>query len=160
MTTTYDAKPLTAETEIAAAPERVWALVSDLRRMSRWSPQVVRTFVRGGAVRLGSKAVNVNRSGWKVWPTQSRVVAFEPGRLITFRVADNWLHWTYELAPAAGGGTVVRVTRTAPDGLSPVSARFQKAFMGGAETFDREVLAGMETTLERIRAEVEAPARS
>ena len=155
MTKTYDAKPLEAEIEIAAAPDTVWSLVSDLPRMASWSPQVVKTFVRGGEVRLGAKAVNINRSGWKVWPTQSKVIAFEPGERLTFRVADNWLHWTYELTPTTTG-TRVRLTRTAPDGLSPVSARLQGAVMGGNERFDAEVLAGMETTLERIRAELEA----
>lgn len=155
MTQTYEARTLEAETEIAATPDEVWALVSDLPRMATWSPQVVKTFVRGGEVRLGAKAVNINRSGWKVWPTQSKVTAFEPGERLTFRVADNWLHWTYELTPTAAG-TKVRVTRTAPDGLSPVSARLQGAVMGGLDKFDAEVQAGMETTLERIKAELEA----
>jgi len=36
--------------EIAASPERVWSLVTDLPRMASWSPQVVKTFVRGAPV--------------------------------------------------------------------------------------------------------------
>lgn len=154
MTTTYEARMLEAETDIAATPEQVWDLVSDLPRMSSWSPQVVKTIVRGGEVRAGAKAININRSGWKLWPTQSKVIAFEPAKRISFRVADNWLHWTYELTPIATG-THVRLTRTAPDGLSPISARLQGLMMGGLDSFDREVQAGMETTLERIRAELE-----
>lgn len=145
---------LEAETEIEASPEQVWELVSDLPRMASWSPQVVRTIVRGGEVREGAKAININRSGWKMWPTQSKVTVFEPGKRISFRVADNWLHWTYELTPTAAG-THVRLTRTAPDGLSPISAKLQGVMMGGLDKFDREVQAGMETTLSRMKAELE-----
>jgi len=154
MTTTHEARMLEAETEIAASPEQVWELVSDLPRMASWSPQVVRTIVRGGEVREGAKAININRSGWKLWPTQSKVTVFEPAKRISFRVADNWLHWTYELTPTPVG-THVRLTRTAPDGLSPISAKLQGVMMGGLDKFDREVQAGMETTLARMKAELE-----
>lgn len=145
---------LEAETEIAAPPEQVWELVSDLPRMASWSPQVVKTIVRGGEVRSGAKAININRSGWKLWPTQSKVIEFEPAKRLSFRVADNWLHWTYELTPTEAG-THVRLTRTAPDGLSPISAKLQGVMMGGLDKFDAEVQAGMETTLDRIKAELE-----
>ena len=58
--------------DVDATPERVWSLVTDLPRMARWSPQVVRTVVRGGGpVQLGTRAVNVNRKGVLVWPTRS-----------------------------------------------------------------------------------------
>ena len=72
--------------EVDATPERVWALVSDLRRMARWSPQLQRTFVRGdGTVRLGTRTVNVNRRGLLVWPTRAKVVRFDPHREIALR---------------------------------------------------------------------------
>lgn len=154
---TYDAPPLRAEIDIAAPPEEVWALVADLPRMASWSPQVVRTFVRGGGpVAVGTKTVNVNRSGVLFWPTNSKVIELEPGRKLTFRIKDNWMQWSYELAATAGGGTHVVHRREAPDGLAPISARFQRLAMGGQEKFDAQVLAGMRTTLERIKAEVES----
>ncbi|WP_460852515.1 SRPBCC family protein [Nocardioides montaniterrae] len=152
----YDAKPLEAEIDIAATPAQVWAMVSDLPRMASWSPQVVKTVVRGGAVVPGARMINVNRSGWKRWPTVAKVTVVEPEREIAFRVADNWLHWAFELSPTADGGTHVRHTRTAPDGLSPISAWSQKLAMGGQEKFDEEILAGMSTTLVRLKAEAEA----
>lgn len=157
MTTTYDAPTLEATIEVAAPPATVWTLVSDLPRMASWSPQVVKTVMRG-PVGPGARALNINRSGWKVWPTRSQVVEFEPERRIAFRVADNWLHWSYELQPTPTGTRVVH-RREAPDGLSPVSGRFQKLLLGGQDTFDAEVLAGMEQTLARIKAEAEGSAR-
>ncbi len=37
-----DVAPIEASIEIAAPPAEVWELVSDLRNMSRWSPQSAR----------------------------------------------------------------------------------------------------------------------
>ncbi len=77
---TEDVEPLIEESvEVAADPARVWSLVSDLPRLAEWSPQVVRSFVRTERpIRLGTRLVNVNRRGLLVWPTQSKVVRFEP----------------------------------------------------------------------------------
>ena len=97
-----DVAPIEASTEIDAPPAQVWALVSDLRNMARWSPQCVRTFVRGGGeVAQGSKMVNINRRGLLFWPTQSKVVRFTPEKEIAFRVKENWTIWSYTLEPTA-----------------------------------------------------------
>ncbi|MDO7868196.1 SRPBCC family protein [Nocardioides jiangxiensis] len=152
----FDAPTLVAETDIAAPPAVVWSMISDLPRMASWSPQVVKTLIPGGSTRAGARMVNLNRNGWKFWPTFSRVTVFEPEQQVAFRVADNWLHWSFELTPTADGGTHVRHSRTAPDGLSPVSAYSQKLAMGGTEKFDGVVEAGMRETLTRLKAEAEA----
>src|SRR3546814_9738305 len=49
--------------EVNAEPGTVWALVTDLPRMAKWSPQVAKTVVRGGPVGLGTTAININRRG-------------------------------------------------------------------------------------------------
>ena len=43
-----DTPDLLDSVHIAASPERVWSLVSDVRRMSEWSPQVESTRLRSG----------------------------------------------------------------------------------------------------------------
>ena len=87
---------------MAADPARVWSLVSDLPRMAEWSPQVVRSFVRTGRpIQLGTRLLNVNRRGLLVWPTQSKVVRFEPHQEIAFRVKDNFTVWSFTLEPTA-----------------------------------------------------------
>ena len=67
------AQPLEASIDIDAAPERVWAIVSDLERMPQWSPQCTRMKVIG-RLREGALTLNLNRDGWKRWPTTARVV--------------------------------------------------------------------------------------
>ena len=139
--------------DIAATPERVWSLVTDLPRMASWSPQGVRTFVRG-PVGLGSRALNVNRTGWKVWPTRSEVVRFEPHRDFAFRIRDNGVIWSYALEPT-DGGTRVTHRRETPDGITPISLRLQDSVLGGVDRFTGELRDGMRATLSRIKAEAE-----
>jgi uncharacterized protein YndB with AHSA1/START domain len=154
-------EPLIEETVVVAAPpERVWALVSDLPRLAEWSPQVVRTFLRGGRpVRLGSRMVNVNRRGLLVWPTQAKVVRFEEGRAIAFKIRENGTTWSFTLEPRDDGdpaaGTRVVQRREAPDGISDLSARLTDRVLGGQVTFQAELRAGMRQTLTRIKAEAE-----
>jgi len=55
-----DPRPIEANIEIDAPPREVWAVVSDLKRVGEWSPQCLRMRVFG-PVRLGARAVNLNR---------------------------------------------------------------------------------------------------
>ena len=150
-----DVAPIEASIEIAAPPAKVWELVSDLSNMSRWSPQVFKTFVRGGTTRQGSKLININRKGLLVWPTQAMVTTFEPGQKIAFRIRENWTIWSFTLGPTADGGTRIVQRREAPKGISDVSVRLTKAVLGGVEDFTADLVTGMNQTLERIKAEAE-----
>ena len=142
--------------DVDATPERVWSLVTDLPRMARWSPQVVRTVVRGGGpVRLGTRAVNVNRKGVLVWPTRSKVVRFEPHRDFAFRIKDNFTVWSFTLE-ATDAGTRVVQRREAPDGTSPISDTLVRRVLGGQESFQTELRGGMRRTLRGIKADAEA----
>ena len=141
--------------EVAAPPEAVWALVSDVRRMASWSPQVVRSFVRGGGVvGPGTRTVNLNRRGPLFWPTQAKVVRFEPHREFALRIKDNYTIWSFSLEPTESGTRVVQ-RRETPDGISAISLRLTKAVLGGQERFTEELRTGMRQTLERIKAELE-----
>ena len=151
---------LEATVEVAAPPERVWALVSDLPRLAEWSPQVVRTFLRGGRpVRQGSRMVNLNRRGLLVWPTQARVVRYDAGRAVAFKVRENGTTWSFALEPVdlADGTTGTRVVqrREAPDGITDLSRRLTDRFLGGQVSFQAELVQGMRQTLARIKDEAE-----
>ncbi len=153
-----DVAPIEASIEIAAPPATVWALVSDLSNMPRWSPQVFKTFVRGGETRQGAKMININRRGLLVWPTQSMVTTFEPEQKIAFRIRDNWTVWSFTLGPTEEGGTRVVQRREAPKGISDISVRLTNAVLGGVDDFTSELVRGMNQTLGRIKADAEATA--
>ncbi|MCB0896562.1 MAG: SRPBCC family protein [Nocardioidaceae bacterium] len=47
-------RELRAETEVAAPPERVWALLTDLSNLPDWSPELVRMVpLKRGGLRVG-----------------------------------------------------------------------------------------------------------
>ncbi len=145
---------ITASIDIDATPAQVWSIVSDLRRMGEWSPQCRRMFIRGGEVKQGTRTINVNRQGWKVWPTRSYVKVFEPEKTLALKIAENGTVWTYDLEPTATG-TRLTESRTAPDGVSDLSNFLTKHVLGGTEAFEDELQRGIEDTLARIKAVAE-----
>jgi uncharacterized protein YndB with AHSA1/START domain len=140
--------------EIDAPPSTVWDIVSDLRRMGEWSPQCVRMAVVGREVGLGTRTVNLNRQGWKRWPTTAKVVVFEPEQTLAFRIPANRTVWSYELEPTATG-TLLTESRRAPAGVSRLSNVLVGAALGGTEAFEESVSDGIVRTLERIKTEAE-----
>jgi uncharacterized protein YndB with AHSA1/START domain len=148
-----DVAPIEATIEIAAPPAKVWSLVSDLRNMARWSPQVVKTFVKT-PVAEGSTMFNINRRKLLVWPTQAKVVRFVPEQEIAFRVKENFTVWSYQLE-ATGTGTRLTSRREAPQGISDLSVGLTKRALGGVDVFTEELQHGMRETLGKIKADAE-----
>ncbi|QDQ98332.1 SRPBCC family protein [Tomitella fengzijianii] len=145
---------LKASIEIDAPVEKVWTIVSDLKRMGEWSPMTRKMRV-SGPVGVGTKTFNLNKSGWRVWPTTSKVVRFESNKQIAFRVNENRTIWSYELI-SDGQTTTVTERREVPEGTSKVSQFLVKYFMGGTEPFEQNLAKGMDATLARIKREAEA----
>ena len=145
--------PLSASVDVAAPPEQVWAVVSDVRRMSEWSPECRRIVVLGSPKQgPGTTFLGINRRGWAAWPTTSRVVRHEPGRAIAWRTRESGATWTYELAPSDTG---TRLTGRRELASYTLGTRLMAPLIGGAQGHDEELADGIRTTLERIRATVE-----
>ena len=156
MDTTYE--PLLEDRiEIDAPVDRVWALVSDVRRIPEWSPQVASTRLRAGFERceLGAEFTNRNREGELEWTTHGTIVRYDAERVIAFRITENWVIWSFHLEPT-DGGTALTERREAPDGISDLSLEWTDAFLGGQTPFTEIMRAGMRQTLERIKAAAEA----
>jgi uncharacterized protein YndB with AHSA1/START domain len=150
--------PITASVEVDASPDTVWAVVSDVTRMPEWSPELRRLFVLGSKEpRVGMRLVGVNRRGYAVWPTTSKVVRFEPGRAVAWRTRESGATWTYELEPTSTG---TRITGRRDLPAFTLGTTLMAPVIGGAERHDRELADGIRTTLERIKASIEAGAIS
>jgi uncharacterized protein YndB with AHSA1/START domain len=98
--------------DIDASPETVYALVSDLPSMGRWSPECYRCDWRGGATKAapGVRFVGRNRIGARRWSTEGTVVVADPGHELTFDIQSFGLpvsRWTYRIAPRSGGGVTL-----------------------------------------------------
>lgn len=157
MTTTQQPAQLEATIEIDSPPAQVWALISDPSRMSAFSPQVVKTFVRGsGPVGKGTKFLNLNHRGPVFWPTQAMVVRCEPHREFAFRIKENYTIWAFTLEPTATGGTRLTQRRETPKGISNLSLSLTKVVLGGVPKFTGELQDGMHATLAKIKQAAEA----
>ncbi len=142
---------------MAAPPEKVWDLVSDVTRIGSYSPETFEAEWLDGATgpAVGARFrghVKRNGRGPTYWTTCT-VTASEPGRAFAFEVGSPGKPintWGYQLAEAADGGTDV----TESFRLSPkLPLRAYWALFGWARGRTNE--RGMRTTLERIKAEVE-----
>ena len=145
--------PISASVELAAPPETVWELVSDVSRMSDWSPECRKIVVLGSPKQgVGTKFIGLNRRGWAVWPTTSKVVRFEPGKAVAWRTRESGATWSYEIAPTASG-TSLTGRRELPS--YTIGTKLMAPIIGGAGGHDQELAEGIRTTLERIKATVE-----
>jgi uncharacterized protein YndB with AHSA1/START domain len=145
---------------MAAPPERIWALVSDVTRIGKYSPETFEAEWLDGASgpAVGAKFrghVKRNRKGPIYWTTCT-VLASEPGREFGFGVgpADKPLNvWRYRLEPSGDGTDVTESFELSNTAL----LRLYWALLGWAR--GRTNRNGMRTTLERIKAEVESGAQ-
>jgi uncharacterized protein YndB with AHSA1/START domain len=144
---------LQAEVDINAPVSRVWGLVSDLSRMPQWSPQC-RMMKLLGPLRPGTRTINLNRRNMLFWPTTATITEVIPERKIAFRIPLNTSVWSYELE-ATDTGTRLVETRHAENGVRAVSTAVTKAALGGVDSFESELLAGMNQSLARIKAAAE-----
>jgi uncharacterized protein YndB with AHSA1/START domain len=149
-------KNLEASIDIDAAPDLVWSLVSDLKRMPEWSPQCRRMQLLG-ALREGCFTINMNRQGRKFWPTVSKVVRLEPKHAIAFRTVTNNSTWSFDITPTATGSRLTERRLVPQDGTAWLSKTLVEHLLGGEGGFDAEMVDGMNTTLAKIKAAVEHP---
>ena len=144
---------LQAQVDIKAPVSKVWALVSDFRRMPQWSPQC--RYMRPlGAVRHGTRTININRRNHLFWATTCTVLEMIPDQKLAFRVNTNNTIWSYELQPIAEGTRVVE-SRHAENGTKPMSSMAVNALFGGTANFERELVDGMNASLAKIKAAAE-----
>jgi len=103
---------VTVEVDIAAAPTRVWELVSDINLPARFSTEFLgATWINTESPRVGAAFVGRNRrEEGREWETTSYIVAWEPPWVLAWNVSDPAqpsAQWRFELEPL-GSGTRLR----------------------------------------------------
>lgn len=143
---------------MAAPPDKVWALLSDVTRIGRYSPETFEAEwiapAQGPAVGAQFRGhVKRNEKGPTYWTTCT-VLASEPGREFTFGVGNNPKRplntWGYKLEAAGDGTDVTEFFQL----LDTFGLRLYWAVLGWAR--GKRNRNDMRRTLERVKAEVEA----
>lgn len=143
-----------ASIDIAAPPEAVYDLVSDLTRMGEWSPESVGgSWKDGGTGRVGDWFEGHNRAGEREWTRESEVAVADRARDFTFVVGGveaNRTWWSYELEPTATGTRLTErwwIANKSPALLEATDEQFQ-ARVDMTRGSIEATLAGVKATAE------------
>lgn len=144
---------------MATTPEKLYELLADVTRMREFSPEVVECRWLDGATGPSVGARFAAKNKFSRGPTlgnKATLTVLEPGRKVTWSRTEPFggtVEWTYEFLPHPDGTEVVESYFF----TKPVS-RFGWIIIGAFTSGDRrgQMHAGMEATLQRLRAYVEA----
>lgn len=137
--------------DIAASPEKVWSLITDLPRMGEWSPENQGGEWMNGATgpEVGASFKGRNSNDKKSWSTVVKVNACEVPRTFSFGLmvyGKNWCDWVYEIEPAGAGS---RVTHSWVDHRGRVSNFLGKLVSGVSDRASHN-RKNMERTLDNL----------
>lgn len=146
----------TAESSIVidAAPELVWALVSDVTRTPEWSPVCRRCEWLDGHEQpaVGARFRGQNRLNGARWSRECVVTECEPGRVFGFSTlfkGQESTRWRYGVEPLDGR---TKLTQSYQVVLVPPWLRVLRRLPGVVAKSDRDTAWNVSTSLERIKA--------
>jgi uncharacterized protein YndB with AHSA1/START domain len=144
-----------ASVTIAAPPETVWEMVSDITRMGEWSPGSTggRWILGASGPAVDAKFLGFNKRGFARWFTTCKVTECERPTAFSFRVLENKMQWGFRLEPTSDGGTLLTQWRDRDKlPLAPVQLMAKVLFQGKVE---EEMVDGMSRTLSAIKSKAE-----
>jgi carbon monoxide dehydrogenase subunit G len=142
---------------IAATPEQVYALISDMPRMGEWSPECRQVEWADGSTiaTVGARFVGHNRSGpggLLRWSTRGRVLTADPGLEFAFVTEGSGGRestvWRYRFERVDGG---TRVTESYEVRWIPMWLRI----IDVPTNRDRQLREAMAHTLRQLKAAAE-----
>lgn len=127
---------ITMSVDVAASPERVFAICSDIEGSPKMQPKIVSVeMLTPGPMRVGTKWREKRKMGSGSAEAMIEVTGFEPGKRYEFASMSKGPGFTGEIAVAAkGSGTVLSMTMR-PMGLG---SKIILWIMGG--TLKRELM--------------------
>ncbi|RJQ69597.1 SRPBCC family protein [Pseudonocardiaceae bacterium YIM PH 21723] len=98
----------TGSVEIAASPEKVYELISDVPNFGKYTAETYRATWLGGPRKpvVGQKFLGWNSNGKMTWATPVKITAADPGRRFAFQclgVGFEAGYWQYDIEPTDGG---------------------------------------------------------
>jgi uncharacterized protein YndB with AHSA1/START domain len=146
----------TASLDIAAAPQVVYAHITDLDALAEMAAETTDIrWRKGSAAAPGAVFRGSNRNGWRRWTTTCTVTDAEPGRRFAFEVTHTSVpvsRWQYDIEPAGDG---CRVTESMWDRRPGWFARFGPLATGVGDRRAANA-ENIRATLARLKARVES----
>lgn len=143
--------------EVAAPPAEVFAVVTDVHRMARWSPECFAVWVWHKQNGRPARFIGWNRHGLHVWMSSCRVRMADPDSEFAFDVSALGFpvaRWGYRFSPTAGG---TEVTEYWIDKRTRGAHVLGRIFIGKASNIREEINRdGMRRTLLRLKSELES----
>lgn len=162
-------KTVSADAVVAASIDDVYAAVSDVTQMGRWSPENRGAVMGsgGGALAVGDIFVGRNKRGWYRWSTRCVIRAVEPNARLAFQVVAigfgrnprlpvSMSSWEYRFEPVDGGTRVTETWTDDRDGWpEAIVPAFDRLATRG-QTFAEFNHRNIETTLRGLQTELSA----
>lgn len=142
---------------IAASPQALYAMVSDVTRMGEWSPVTTSCWWdEGDGPAAGAWFTGHNEApGRDPWETRCQVAVAEPGREFAFIVGGAWVRWGYAFAPVPGGTEVTESWAFLPAGLERFDQRYGDEAAAQVALRYEAARAGIPATLAAIKRAAE-----
>jgi len=121
---------------ITSTPERVWAVLGDVKRMPEWSEELESVeLLEGDGRSVGTRFRGNNRHEKRgAWSMSCVIDAYEDGRALEFHTEDGKgdirTRWWYRIEPAGDGGTNVTEGFLRVAKLGKVRAMAERKLLG------------------------------
>lgn len=144
---------------VAASPQQVYDVVSDITRTGEWSP-VCRSaeWVDPQRTGEGAQFLGHNDDGTKEWTTTSTVVSARPGEEFVWEVGEGFVRWGYHLRAVDGGTELTHAWEVLP----PLHGHFARKYGEQAQEVlahrTRSAHASIPRTLETLKGIIERQA--
>jgi uncharacterized protein YndB with AHSA1/START domain len=150
-----------ASVHVNASPEKIYELITDVRRMGEWSPECQHCEWLDGATgpTVGARFKGSNRKGFVRWTTKPRVLVADEGREFAFATdvrGKDLTKWTYRFEPDGDGTKVTESFEMMADVPGPIV--FAEKYLMRIKDRKANLEGDMQATLERIKAAVEGSA--
>jgi len=156
MTTTKSEPSATVTVDVAADPDAVYALITDLDTMTQLAEETATMrWCTGSSAKVGAVFKGTNRNGWRRWTTSCTVTDAEPGRRFAFEVRHTVVpisRWQYDIEASEAG---CRVTESTWDRRPGWFKRPAGLFTGVMNRAGANA-AHIEATLQRLKARAES----
>lgn len=145
---------------MAATPEAVYDLVSDVTRTGEWSPTCQACWWEDPATagQVGAWFGGRNVTPERTWETRSQVAVAARGREFAWIVGGNLVRWAFAMRPEEDGTRLIEVWDFLPAGLDYFAEKYGERAGEQVEDRTRAALTGIPATLTAIKAIAERSA--